>query len=318
MAKRADIRIGVSGWTYASWRGAFYSEALPRTQELAHASCAFRAIEINSTFYRMQRPETFIRWASETPDDFLFAVKGSRYITHVRRLKDFEVPLANFLASGVLALADKLGPLLWQLPPSFRYDRDRLEAFFERLPRDTTAAMSFARCHHDERVAGRVFTGTVARRPLRHALEVRHESFRDSDFIALLRRHGIALVCADAVKWPLLMDLTTDFVYCRLHGSRDLYRSKYEAEELDRWAERVVAWATGEGMRDGVFASGRPGPKRRRDVFVFFDNTDKQMAPADARALQDRVDEDLATHRRQSCSRNAARLSRCRARRGRR
>lgn len=284
------IRIGVSGWTYAPWRGHFYPKELVQKQELAFAAGQFPALEINGTFYGLQRPDAFARWAQAAPEGFVFAVKASRYITHRLRLKEVETPLSNFLASGVLRLGPKLGPLLWQFPPNFRFDPGRIEHFLELLPRDTQAAASLAR-KHDSRLDGRAWVETDARRPLRHAMEIRHESFRDPGFIELLRRHGVALVCADTADWPLLMDLTADFVYCRLHGSRELYRSRYEDAELERWAARIRAWSSGEPMRDGTFAgapeadAGRP-----RDVFVFFDNTDKRHAPQDAARLMRLLD----------------------------
>ena len=192
-------------------------------------------------------------------------------------------PLANFIASGLLRLGPKLGPILWQLPPSFRFDRAKLDAFFALLPRDTEAAAACGR-RHDHRLKARAWLRPDARRPMRHALEIRHESFRDPAFIELLRKHDIALVCADTVEWPLLMDLTSDFVYCRLHGSRELYRSGYSAAEIARWAGRIRAWRDGKPMRDGTFI-GRAAKPRPRDVFVYFDNTDKLRAPHDAKAL---------------------------------
>lgn len=284
MGRTADVRIGVSGWTYAPWRGHFYPRGLPQKQELAHAASTFRSLEVNGTFYGLQRPDTFARWAGETPDDFVFAVKAPRFITHVKRLSDPTAPLANFLASGVLRLGPKLGPVLWQFPPNFRFDADRLEPFLGLLPHRTGAAAALAG-EHDHRLDGRAWARTDADRPLRHAIEIRHESFRDPAFIALLRRHRVALVCADTVDWPRLMDLTADFVYCRLHGSRELYRSEYGPAELRRWRDRVVAWAKGEAMEDGEFAGRGLGRRRRRDVFVYFDNTDKRHAPDNARAL---------------------------------
>ena len=285
---RADIRIGISGWTYKPWRGSFYPRGLRQKDELAHAAGIFGSIEINGTFYGLQKPETFARWAEATPEDFVFAVKGSRYITHLRRLRDARIPLANFLASGPLRLGRKLGPLLWQLPPSQRFEPELLEAFLSLLPHDTEAAADLAR-GHDGRIEGRAWARTDAHRPLRHALEIRHDSFRDPAFIAMLRRYEVALVCADTVEWPLLMDLTADFVYCRLHGSTELYRSGYGDDELDRWAGRVSAWASGRPMRDGNFIVRQAGRARRRDVFLFFDNTDKRRAPEDARSLMRRL-----------------------------
>lgn len=280
----SDVRIGISGWTYKPWRGQFYPKGLPIKKELAHAASVFRSIEINGTFYSMQRAESFAAWANQTSDDFVFAVKGPRYITHMLRLKNAEPALGNFFASGPLRLGAKLGPILWQLPPTFRFEPERLEAFFRLLPRDTEAAIGCGR-KHDHRLKGRAWLKTDRRRPIRHALEIRHESFRDPAFIALLRRHDIALVCADTVEWPLLMDLTSDFVYVRLHGSTELYRSAYKPAALRRWAERVEAWRSGKPMADGDFASDRPARARPRDVYLYFDNTDKLQAPRDAVAL---------------------------------
>jgi uncharacterized protein YecE (DUF72 family) len=287
MARLGEVRIGVSGWTYAPWRGRFYPKGLPHNQELTHVGSVFSSVEINGTFYSMQRPDTFAGWAAATPDDFVFAVKGPRYLTHMKRLREPVAPLANFIASGLLRLGTKLGPILWQLPPSFRFDAARLEAFFKLLPRDTQAAAAFGR-RHDRRLKARAWLQSDARRPMRHAVEVRHESFRDPAFIELLRKHDIALVCADTVEWPLLMDLTSDFVYCRLHGSRELYRSGYSDAEIERWAKRIRAWRDGKSMRDGTFV-GTPAKPVPRDVFVYFDNTDKLKAPHDAQALMRRL-----------------------------
>lgn len=283
--QQGAIRIGLSGWTYAPWRGHFYPEGLGQKNELAFAARQFPALEVNGTFYGLQKPEAFARWAEVAPEGFVFAVKGSRYITHMRRLKNIETPLANFLASGLLRLGRKLGPMLWQLPPSFRFDAALIADFLALLPKDTQAAAALAR-RHDERLEGRAWTRTDAKRPLRHALEIRHDSFRDPGFVELLRRHDVALVCADTVDWPRLMDLTADFAYCRLHGSAELYRSRYEEAELRRWAARIRAWSRGEPMRDGDFADADDAATARpRDVFLFFDNTDKRHAPADAARL---------------------------------
>lgn len=279
------IRIGISGWTYKPWRGVFYPPGLPQAKELEFAASRFPAIEINGTFYGLQRPAAFADWAARTPEGFVFALKGSRYITHVLRLREPEAALANFLASGLLRLGAKLGPILWQFAPNFGFDEERLDAFLRLLPHDTEAAAALAR-RHDARLAGRAWTETDARRPLRHAIEIRHDSFRDPRFIALLRKHRVALVCADTVAWPRLMDVTADFIYCRLHGSEELYASGYDPPALADWARRVAAWARGAEPRDAERICG-PAPDRPggRDVFVFFDNDIKVRAPADAAAL---------------------------------
>jgi uncharacterized protein YecE (DUF72 family) len=218
-------------------------------------------------------------------------VKGSRFITHLLRLRGIEQALANFLASGLLDLGEKLGPLLWQFPPSLVYQRDLFESFIAALPRDTQAALALAR-GHDERVRQASVPESLPKRRLRHAFEVRHESFRDESFIALLRRHGIALVVADtAGKWPYLEDVTADFMYLRLHGDKELYASGYSPHALDRWGERILAWSHGGEPVDAQRASPRPPPRRAaRDVYCYFDNDIKVRAPFDAEALARRVD----------------------------
>ena len=290
MKKRSgDIRIGISGWTYKPWRGVFYPEGLPQKQELPYAAGHFRTVEINGTFYGLQRPTSFAAWHDATPDDFVFAVKGSRYITHMRRLKDVETPLANFLASGLLRLGKKLGPILWQFPPRMKFDPERFEAFLRLLPANTEEAVEIAG-KHDSRLDGRAFVETDAKRPLRHALEIRHDSFRDQGFVDLLRTYKVGLVVADTVEWPLLMDLTADFVYCRLHGSEQLYVSGYDDRALDRWAYLIRQWTKGRDPKEAPRV-GSPVPPlaRGRDVYVYFDNDVKVRAPHDAASLADRL-----------------------------
>jgi len=288
------VRVGISGWTYKPWRGVFFPAKLPQKRELEFAANAFRTIEINGTFYSLQRPSSYQAWAERTPDDFVFSVKGSRYITHLRRLRDIETPLANFFASGILKLGAKLGPILWQFPPNFRYSHDLIEAFFVSLPRNTWEAAELAG-KHDERMNGRSFVEAGCKRRIRHAMEIRHSSFVTAEFVRLLRRYKVALVCADTVEWPRLMDVTSDFLYCRLHGSEVLYTSGYNRRAIEEWAERVVAWARGGESKDGDFADPRRAITRsRRDVFVYFDNDAKVRAPRDARKLDERVAELLA------------------------
>lgn len=288
-SKPGSIRIGISGWTYPPWRGVFYPEGLAHRRELAWAASRFRSIEINATFYRLQKAESFVRWHDETPEDFVFSVKAPRYITHLRRLREIETPMANFLASGVLRLAAKLGPVLWQFPPWLPFDPDRFEPFFSLLPKDTERACELGR-RHDARVAGGEALHVREHRPMRHAVEVRHESFRSPQFVEMLRRHDVALVCADTVSWPRLMDLTADFVYCRLHGSEQLYVSGYDDAALDLWASRVRAWARGDEPEDAdrVLPPSR-SRRAKRDVFVYFDNDVKVRAPTDAAALAQRL-----------------------------
>jgi uncharacterized protein YecE (DUF72 family) len=283
-------RIGISGWTYPPWRGVFFPRGWPQKRELEFASRQVNSIEINGTFYSLQRPESYRAWHTATPEDFVFSVKGGRFITHLKRLRDVETPLANFFASGILALREKLGPILWQLPPSFRYDRARLAEFFALLPRDTKAAAQLAR-RHDAKVDGRADTKIDRVRPLRHALEVRHETFATPEFIELLREYDIALVVADtAGKWPLMEDVTSDFIYVRLHGDEELYVSGYTDRALDEWARKIRAWTKGttpaRTHRVGAPAARAPGG---RDVFVYFDNDVKVRAPFDAMSLAHRL-----------------------------
>jgi uncharacterized protein YecE (DUF72 family) len=262
------IRIGISGWRYAPWRGVFYPEDLPQRSELAFAATKVNTVEINGSFYSLQRPEYYAQWYRETPPGFVFAVKGSRYITHMLRLTKIEKPLANFFASGILNLRDKLGPFLWQFPPMFRFNPERLEAFFRLLPRTSGEALALAR-RRDARMHGRSRLAIDADRPLRHAVEIRHESFMNEAFVRLLREHGIGLVVADtAGKWPKLFHVTADFVYVRLHGDVKIYTSGYSERALAGWAWRIRAWD-----RDG------------RDVYVYFDNDVKVKAPFDALTL---------------------------------
>jgi len=272
----AMIRIGISGWRYAPWRGSFYPSGLPQRAELEYASRRFPTIEINGSFYSLQRPESYAQWYAETPDGFVFSVKGGRYITHMLRLRGIEEPLANFFASGVFNLREKLGPILWQFPPNFKYDRERLEHFFRLLPRDTEKACSLTR-KRSAWMKGRVRLAVDAHRPLRHAVEVRHESFLEPSFIDLLREQRIALVIAEtAGKWPMLQDVTADFIYMRLHGDKELYRSGYSDRALSRWAQRIQAWHEGS---------------EPRDVYCYFDNTDvKLRAPVDARSLMRKLE----------------------------
>ncbi len=302
MAAEGRIRIGISGWRYAGWRGTFYPEKLAQRRELEFASRRFETIELNGSFYSLQTPTSFARWRDETPEYFQFSVKGSRFITHLRRLREVETPLANFFAQGLLRLGPKLGPFLWQFPPNFQFDRERFESFFALLPKTLAAAAQLAAKHSDwlDKRSWIEFEGTKGDSKLRHAIEIRNESFVCEDFIRLLRKHKVALVVADAVEWPRLMDVTADFVYCRLHGSKELYASGYGPKALARWAERVVAWARGLDSTDldapdGRRASSKRAPKRTtRDVYVYFDNDAKVRAPVDAAKLRKLVDQALS------------------------
>ena len=265
------VRIGISGWRYEPWRGVFYPEGLPHRRELEYCGQHFSTVEINGSFYSLQRPEYYEAWYAETPPGFVFAVKGSRYITHMLRLKNVEKPLANFYASGILNLKEKLGPFLWQFPEMFHYQPERLEPFFQMLPRSTNEALSLAR-KRDARMTGRSRLAIDANRPLRHAIEIRHASFINPEFISLLKKHHIGLVVADtAGKWPKMFDVTADFVYVRLHGDKVIYASGYSSRALDVWAQRIREW------------------HKRGDVYVYFDNDVKVKAPYDAQALTQKL-----------------------------
>jgi uncharacterized protein YecE (DUF72 family) len=267
-----QTRIGISGWTYAPWRGVFYPKDVAQKRELEYASRQLNSIEINGSFYSLQTPSNYKMWCAATPNDFVFSVKGGRFITHMKKLKDVEVPLANFFASGLLELKEKLGPILWQFPPGFAFNEDRFKAFFDLLPRDTAAMAKLAR-KHDQRMKGRASVKCDVNRPLRHSVEIRHESFQTDRFIDLCRTHDIAIVVADtAQRWPMIDEYTSDFMYCRLHGDVELYVSGYTDAALNEWATRVDRWRQGG-----------------RDVYVYFDNDVKVRAPFDAMNLAARL-----------------------------
>lgn len=268
------IRIGISGWRYPPWRGTFYPPGLPQRRELAYVSERMNSVEINGTFYALQRPSSFAAWAAQTPPDFEFAVKGGRFITHMKKLAGVEMPLANFLASGVLGLGAKLGPMLWQLPPNLGFHAERLAAFFELLPRTAGRAAEIA-AGHDARITAdrELVTATDPGHRIRHGLEVRHESFRQPAAVALLRAYDIATVIGDNPgKWPILEEMTSDFMYVRLHGDTELYASGYTDEALDRWAAKIRGWA-----------------EVGQDVYVYCDNDAKVRAPYDAMGLLSRL-----------------------------
>lgn len=289
----APIHIGISGWRYPPWRGVFYPEGLPQPAELAYVASRLPSLEINGSFYSLQRPSRYARWYAQTPPGFVFAVKASRYITHSLRLREATAASANFFASGLFELREKLGPILWQFPPSLKFDAALFEAFLAGLPHDTQAAATLAR-QHDERLARMGEPPSLApdrNRRLRHAIEVRHDSFACEAFIALARRYGVAVVVADtAGRWPYLEDVTADFMYLRLHGDKTLYASGYTDAALDRWAERIRAWADGGEPADAARVSSRPAPAATaREIYCYFDNDVKVRAPFDAQALMNRL-----------------------------
>lgn len=286
----SSIRIGISGWRYAGWRGVFYPPGLVQARELAFASRALQTIEINGSHYALQTPKSYQSWYDATPANFMFSVKAPRYITHILRLRGDETPTAisNFLASGLFNLREKLGPILWQFPPSFRFDEQVFEAFLQSLPTDTEAAVTVAR-RHDAHIKSPCLS-VDQRRPLRHAIEIRHVSFCQDAFVNMLRKYGAALVASDSPAWPYAEDITADFVYMRLHGSETLYSGEYADAALDRWAKRIKTWAAGKQAHDAQLVSSTPPPKHKeRDVFCYFDNDQKVRAPFDAAKMMGRL-----------------------------
>lgn len=286
------IRVGISGWTYPPWRGIFYPHGLPHRLELHYASRLFNSVEINGSFYRLQRPVNFQQWYTQTPADFCFAIKGGRFITHMKKLHDVQTPLANFFASGVLCLEEKLGPILWQFGSNLGFDLQRFEPFFRMLPTSTTQAAHLAR-HHDEKLKGGGWTHTRQDRPLRYAVEIRKDNFLTPAFIGLLRRYNIALVFADTAGiWPYTEDLTADFVYLRLHGAQQLYAGGYTDVQLDWWASRIAHWQQGREPSDARRVAPPALPRQSRQVYVYFDNDANARAPFDALNLARRLADD--------------------------
>jgi uncharacterized protein YecE (DUF72 family) len=259
------IRVGIGGWTYQPWRGLFYPEKLPKTKELSHASRRVTSIEINGTFYSTFAPSTFRRWAEETPDDFIFSLKAPRYIVNRRVLGGSGPFIEKFLGSGVDELKTKLGPILWQLAPTKKYDSDDIAAFLELLPKKIDGLK------------------------LRHALEVRNESFRSAHFIAQVRKAGVAVVLPDSQKYPMIADLSSNFVYARLQDAKPDVETGYGAKAIKRWATLAKAWEAGEEPEQFQLAAPKGKPLNSRDVFIYFINGAKERAPAAAEALLKRL-----------------------------
>jgi uncharacterized protein YecE (DUF72 family) len=266
-AVRGEARVGTSGWSYPRWRGDFYPAGLVQRRELTFLAERLPTVEVNGTFYSLTRPRACATWRAAVPPTFVFAIKGSRFITHMLKLRRFEAPLANFFSSGILRLGAALGPILWQLPPQLSFDEERARRFFEAVPRDVAAAERWAR-RHDQRTTGRAALRAPDGRTasLRHAVEVRHPSWLSDRALETLRALDVALVAAEtAGRYPLCLERTAGFAYVRLHGSRVLYSSRYDDAELATWAERMGAWT----------AAGH-------DVYVYFDNDAQGHAPRDA------------------------------------
>lgn len=252
------IRVGVGGWTYEPWRGAFYPKGLAQKSELAYAAQHLTAIEINGTFYGSQKPASFIKWREETPEDFVFSVKAPRFIVQKRALGESAESMHRFFASGVAELREKLGPILWQFAPTKKFDPDDFAAFLALLPRE------------------------IEGRALRHALEVRHESFCCAEFVDLARRHGAAIVTACDSKYPELADATADFAYLRIMGASEDQALGYASKDLDLWSKRLKTLAKGEAVAGLKHAAPAPGKSAPRDVFAFFISGFKERNPAAA------------------------------------
>jgi uncharacterized protein YecE (DUF72 family) len=265
--------IGISGYDYQGWRGSFYPPDVPRRSWLAFASRVFNSIELNGTFYSLKSPGVFARWLDDTPDHgFVFAIKGGRFITHNLKLRNCTTALGNFFASGILALGHRTGPFLWQLPASYRFEPERMDSFMRMLPRSSRDAEAVA-LHHDHRLKRGALVDAAADVPYRHAFEVRHPSYFHDEFYDILRAHGCGFVIADtAGKFGYAEEVTTDFVYVRLHGSSALYTSDYTDEELASWASKVKGWMSG---------------RHAADVYVYFDNDAKVHAPHNAMQFAD-------------------------------
>lgn len=269
----AKIYVGMSGWTFPGWRGKFYPKKLVQKKELHYASRQVNSIEINGTFYSLQKPESFQRWYDETPESFVFSVKAPQYVTHIKRLKDVNEAVANFFASGLFCLKEKMGPILWQFPPNVMLKDDRFEKFLKLLPYDSKSAARLAKSH-GPKVKGRNVTSVTGDYPIRHAFEFRNDSFVNEEFIELLREYSVAVVFAHSgEKSPYMEDLTADFIYARMHGQEAKYKKGYTADTMDWLAKRVKKWTS------------RPP----RDAYIYFDTENKIYAPNDALNLMKRL-----------------------------
>ncbi len=265
MTGAGTIRVGIGGWVFEPWRGVFYPDALPQKRELEYAGGKLTSIEINGTYYGSQKPESYARWRAETPDGFVFSLKGSRFVTNRKVLAEAGPSIEKFVGSGIAELGEKLGPINWQFMPTKRFEAEDFEAFLKLLP------------------------GEVGGVKLRHAVEVRHESFRTPAFVALLRRHGVAVVTAGDSDFPQIADATAPFVYARIMGTQEEEPEGYPAAAIEDWVARARQWARGEAP-DGLAVIAPPAPETvPRDVFLYVIGGGKIRNPAAAMALIDRL-----------------------------
>lgn len=262
MSKTAGrIRAGIGGWTYEPWEETFYPSDLPKKSQLNYASRQVTAIEINGTFYRLQKPDVFAKWRDDVPDDFVFSIKAPRYLTYRKVLSEAVPSMPRFLASGLSSLGPKLGPILWQLPPSLHFNADDIGAFLEALPH------------------------TLDDLPLRHVLEVRHKTFMDPAYVELARKHSVATVFAHTDEFPNFADVSADFIYARLRKTEATEPTGYSKADLDAWSKRAKLWAEGGASEDLPYVTNTTPPKKPRDVFIFFISGAKERNPAAARHL---------------------------------
>ncbi|WP_075289096.1 DUF72 domain-containing protein [Pararhizobium arenae] len=267
MSKAGIIRVGIGGWTFDPWEGTFYPEKLSKKRQLEYASSQLKVIEVNGTYYSSQKPETFAKWASEVPEDFVFSLKASRFTTNRKALAEAAESIEKFLAQGLTELGSHLGPILWQFMPTKKFDLDDFGAFLALLPEKRDGLL------------------------LRHVVEVRNPSFRTPEFAALLAKHNVAVVFADHFEYPMIADVTADFVYARLQTGSDDVATCYDEKRLDLWAKRLETWAAGGTVDELEKADpDRKVEKKPRDVFAFFITEGKVNAPAGAKALQAKVD----------------------------
>ena len=284
----STVRIGISGWVYKNWDGVFYPSWVKKSKKLEFASRVFSTIEINGTFYSLQNKKNYEKWYRQTPDDFIFSVKANRYITHIKKLKNVKTSIANFFSSGPLALKEKLGPILWQCPPGLIFEAKKIEDFLKILPKNFKDAIKL--CSKADIPKKEQYLKYVKNFKIKHALEVRNITFVNSDFINLLRKYNVALVFSDNTGlWPYFEDVTSDFIYIRLHGHSKMYTSRYDQKSLNLWSKKIDSWRKGHQPKNKNTITKDKIALKERDVFVYFDNDKKIFAPSNAMELMERI-----------------------------